>query len=186
MFPTLQSEVFLIQLKISNVPFDEVSSQLALVMAFEDVRPLKGGSGWVDWRLNGKLSQLIYRSKFSGVRGEALLMPSGGRLDVREILFVGMGSRHNLKDAELPHLLAMLVEKLTLKRAPSFVLSLGDLIPGMFEWRNAARLFLSMLSGREENMEITLVEETAFVEDAKKRHMDFAYDVTVNYEILNS
>jgi cytosol aminopeptidase family protein len=163
---------------------DEVISQLSLITAFEDVRPLRGKAGLVDWRLNGRLSGLIRRSRFNGSRGEALLMPTGGRLDSKELLILGVGAKSALHDQEIPHLLSMIVEKLLLKGSRSFSLSLSDLIPGMFEWRNAVRLFVSMISGREEELTVTLVEEKPFVEDAKRRNMDFAYDVNVHYELV--
>jgi hypothetical protein len=174
----------LIQLKISNHPLDEIPSQLALVTAFEDVRPLKGRAGLVDWRLNGRLSKFIRESKFKGSKGEALLMPTRGRIDSEELLILGVGAKSSIRDPEIPHLLTLIVEKLLQKRCASFSLSLTDLIPGMFEWRNAVRLFVSMISGRDEEMSVTLVEDGLFVEDAKKRHMDFAYDVAVHYDLM--
>jgi len=174
----------MIQLKISNHPLDEIPNQLALVTAFEDVRPLKGRLGLVDWRLNGRLSQLIRSEKFKGGKGEALLMPTRGRIDSTELMILGLGSKTEIHDPEVPHLLTLIVEKLLHKKCNSFTLSLSDLIPGMFEWRNAVRLFVSMISGRNEDMTVTLVEDSPYVEDAKKRHMDFAYDVAVHYELM--
>jgi hypothetical protein len=174
----------MIQLKISNHPLDEIPGQLALVTAFEDVRPLKGRAGLVDWRLNGRLSKFIRDSKFQGTKGEALLMPTRGRIDSSELLLLGVGPKTTIRDSEIPHLLTLIVEKVLHKKCASFSLSLTDLIPGMFEWRNAVRLFVSMISGREEDLSVTLVEDGAFVEDAKKRHMDFAYDVSVHYDLM--
>jgi hypothetical protein len=174
----------MIQLKISNHPLDEIPAQLALVTTFEDIRPLKGRAGLVDWRLNGRLSQLIRQSKFQGAKGEALLMPTRGRIDSNELLLLGVGPKSSLRDPEIPHLLTLIVEKLLQKKCASFSLSLTDLIPGMFEWRNAVRLFVSMISGREGDLSVTLVEDGPFVEDAKKRHMDFAYDVAVHYDLM--
>ncbi len=174
----------MIHLKFTNSPLDEVPSQLALVTAFQDVRPLKGRAGLVDWRLNGKLSHLIQKSKFSGDRGESLLMPTRGRIDSRELLLLGVGPRRALSEAEIPSLLTLIVEKIVHKKSGSFSLSLGDLIPEMFEWRNAVRLLISMLSGRKEEMHFYLIEDTPYVEDAKKRHMDFAFDVNVQYELI--
>lgn len=174
----------MIQLKISNHPLDEISSQLSLVTAFQDVRPLKGRAGLVDWRLNGRLSKFMREQKFKGEKGEALLMPSRGRIDSSELMILGLGKKSEIHDPEVPHLLTLIVEKLLHKKCHSFSLSLSDLIPGMFEWRNAVRLFVSMISGRNEDMTVTLVEDGPYVEDAKKRHMDFAYDVNVHYELM--
>lgn len=171
----------MIHLTFSNQPIDEVSSCLSLITIFEDIRPLKGSSGLADWRMNGKLSKLILSSRFQGAEGEALLMPTRGRLDSQELLLMGLGKYGNLNEHHLPGLLHLIVEKILLKRVASFSISLSDFVTGMFEWRNAVRLFISMLSGTEGEISVTLVERPEYIEDAKKRHMDFAYDVEVRY-----
>ena len=33
---------------------------------FKDERPLKGSSGWIDWRFNGMLSQFLMEKKLTG------------------------------------------------------------------------------------------------------------------------
>lgn len=173
----------MIELTLTSKTIDEVPSQLALVTTFEDVRPLKGSAGLVDWRLNGKLSRFFVQKKMKGDKGEALLMPTRGRLDSTELLVLGMGAKSGLQDSETPQIINAIVERLMMKKSRSFCLSLSDLIPGMFEWRNAVRLFMSMISGRGEEMKVTLVEDRNYIEDAKKRHMDFSFDVKVNYEL---
>ncbi|MBL7686025.1 MAG: hypothetical protein JNK65_08345, partial [Deltaproteobacteria bacterium] len=110
--------------------------------------------------------------------------PTRGRLDSQELLFVGLGRKNHIVESEIPSILNFLVEKLMLKKSNSFVLSFSDFVPGMFEWRNTVRLFMSMISGRKEDLSVTLVEKTDFVEDARKRHMDFAFDVQVHYELV--
>ena len=174
----------MIHLKITNHPIDQIESELALVTTFEDIRPLKGTAGLIDWRLNGKLSRIILHSKFSGLKGGALLMPASGRLDSKEILILGAGSRREMNEQEISPFLHFMVEKLFLKKTKSFSLSLSDLMPGMFEWRNSVRLFVSMISDYPEDLVVTLIEDRAYVEDAKKRHMDFAYDIDVHYELI--
>lgn len=173
----------MIQLTLTNKSIDEITAQLALVTTFEDVRPLKGSAALVDWRLNGKLSDFFIHRKMKGSKGEALLMPLRGRLDSSELLVLGMGVKSSLQDSETPQIINAIVERLMMKKSRSFCLSLSDLIPGMFEWRNAVRLFISMISGRGEEMDVTLVEDRSYIEDAKKRHMDFAFDVQVKYEL---
>lgn len=176
----------MIHLKITNNPVDQIDNELALLTTFEDIRPLKGSAGLVDWRLNGKLSKLILDSRFSGQKGEALLMPARGRVDSREILLLGVGNKREMNENEISPFLHFMVEKIFLKKTKSFSLSLSDLIPGMFEWRNAVRLFVSMISGSEQDLAITLIESFSMVEDAKRRNMDFAYDVDVHYELIQN
>ena len=171
----------MIQLKITSDPIDEVENHLSMVLAYSDVRPLKGQAGMVDWRLNGSLSNLILKDRFHGQRGEALLMPLHGRLPSKELLVLGMGRQQDIQDQELPRFISMILDKLLLKKDLSFSLSLSDLAKGMFEWRNAVRLFMSMLSGRGEEYHITLVEPREYVDDARRRHMDFAFDVQVQF-----
>jgi hypothetical protein len=64
----------------------------ALVVGFFcDERPLKGSSGWVDWRFNGMLSRLLMENKLTGVWKEATLIPSQGRILPRMMLLLGLG-----------------------------------------------------------------------------------------------
>ena len=58
---------------------------------FRDERPLKGSSGWIDWRLNGRLSQLLIERKLTGDWKEATLIPSQERILPRMILLIGLG-----------------------------------------------------------------------------------------------
>lgn len=171
----------MIDLKITSDSLDEMEAALALVTVYEDVRPLKGQAGLVDWRMNGYLSEIIMQARFAGTRGEALLMPTQGRIPCGSLMVLGLGKKSDLHEGEIPRFVAIMLEKLLLKKDLSFCLSLSELAPAMFEWRNAVRLFMSMLSGRSENFYVSLLEPAEFVDDARKRHMDFAYDVQVQY-----
>jgi hypothetical protein len=79
---------------------------------FEDERPLKGSSGWIDWRLNGKLSRLLMEKKLTGNWKEATLIPTQGRVTPRLTLLLGLGEvkeYNHLRLRELPpHLLEIL------------------------------------------------------------------------------
>jgi hypothetical protein len=58
---------------------------------FKDARPLKGTSGWVDWRLNGMLSKCLIEKRVKGDWKETILIPSQGRVTPRMILLIGLG-----------------------------------------------------------------------------------------------
>jgi len=171
----------MIHLKITSDSLDEAENQLALILTYEDIRPLRGQAGLVDWRLNGTLSQLILNNKFQGQMGEALLMPSAGRVGTKELMILGLGDSKLRGDQNIPNYVSIILEKILRKNNDSFCLSLSDLAGSMFEWRNTVRLFVSMLSGKEKDYHISLLEPEEYVEDARKRHMDFAYDVQVQY-----
>jgi hypothetical protein len=58
---------------------------------FKDEKPLKGSSGWVDWRLNGMLSRFLMEKRLTGDWKEMILIPSQGRVTPRMILLLGLG-----------------------------------------------------------------------------------------------
>jgi len=79
---------------------------------FQDERPLKGSSGWIDWRLNGMLSRFLMEKRLTGDWNETTLIPSHGRVIPRMILLLGLGKVKDysyLRLRELsPHLLGTL------------------------------------------------------------------------------
>lgn len=62
----------------------------ALALHVGPDRPLQGLAGFVDWRLCGALSRIIRGGTYDPDRGEALLVPAGGRLRVRRIFCFGV------------------------------------------------------------------------------------------------
>jgi Cytosol aminopeptidase family, N-terminal domain len=66
----------------------------ALIVGFhEDVRPLKGFAGELDWLLCGALSSLVLAKKLSGSLGDVALVTSQGKVPAQKIFLVGLGSR---------------------------------------------------------------------------------------------
>jgi hypothetical protein len=72
-------------------------ADLCLAPVFSDVRPLRGVAGLCDWRLNGHLSERLREERFTGARGERLLLPSR-RLPWRAVLALGLGSTRDFDD----------------------------------------------------------------------------------------
>jgi hypothetical protein len=66
----------------------------AVVVSFhEDVRPLRGGAGQIDWILCGALSRLIIEKHIRGVLGEVALVTSAGKIPAPKVFLVGLGPR---------------------------------------------------------------------------------------------
>jgi leucyl aminopeptidase len=61
-----------------------------VVPIWEDVRPLRGAAGLLDWRLNGRLSQLLREGRLEGVAGEKMLFFTT-RVPWRRVLTIGLG-----------------------------------------------------------------------------------------------
>jgi hypothetical protein len=53
-------------------------------------RPLQGFAGFADWRLCGAISRAIRNGLFEGGNGEALLLPSGGRIAPARVFCFGL------------------------------------------------------------------------------------------------
>jgi hypothetical protein len=72
-----------------------------IVGFFEDVRPLKGLAGELDWLLCGSLSSLIIKNKLRGVLGELALLTSRGKVPAAKIFMLGLGSRERISPERL-------------------------------------------------------------------------------------
>ena len=76
---------------LSKERVDVQDCDLLVTGFFKDERPLKGSSGWIDWRFNGMLSQFLVEKKLTGDWKEATLIPSRLRILPRMILLLGLG-----------------------------------------------------------------------------------------------
>ena len=72
---------------------DDLRFDTLVLSHFDDERPLTGVGGMVDWRLNGRLSQLILNGVITGEYGEQLLYPQGSRMPFTKLLYFGLGDR---------------------------------------------------------------------------------------------
>jgi hypothetical protein len=91
---------------------------------FKDERPLKGTSGWIDWRLNGMLSRFLMEKKLTGDWKETTLIPSQGRVMPRMILLLGLGEVKEYSYLHLRELPPHLLETLKKLGALNICLSL--------------------------------------------------------------
>lgn len=87
----------------------EGRGELLAVHIWEDVRPLRGAAGLLDWRLCGKLSGLIQSGRLGGAEGEQLLLPTGGRLPWRVAMVLGLGPRAGFSGARFRAAMSRLV-----------------------------------------------------------------------------
>jgi hypothetical protein len=71
----------------------KLSTEALIVGFYEDVRPLKGVAGELDWLLCGSLSALILAKKLRGSIGEVALVTSQGKIPVQKIFLIGLGPR---------------------------------------------------------------------------------------------
>ncbi|HSQ77918.1 MAG TPA: M17 family peptidase N-terminal domain-containing protein [Nitrospirota bacterium] len=79
----------------------KLETEALIVGFYEDVRPLKGLAGELDWLLCGSLSSLIIKNKLRGSLGEIALLTSRAKLPARKIFMVGLGPKEGLSSLSL-------------------------------------------------------------------------------------
>jgi len=84
-----------LSIEVGVGPVERAKSDIVVVTIFEDERPLSGAAGRTDWRLCGKLSELIVDGRISGAAGEAVLVTSRGAIRAPILVVLGLGRRRD-------------------------------------------------------------------------------------------
>jgi hypothetical protein len=71
---------------------DALAVDALAVFVGPDERPLRGLGGLLDWRLAGRLSQVLDDGLFAGDDAESLLMPTNGTVPAPRVFCFGTGS----------------------------------------------------------------------------------------------
>jgi hypothetical protein len=108
---------------LSSEAIDDQECDIIVAGFFLDERPLRGSSGWIDWRLNGRLSRFIQAKRLTGEWKETILVPSEGRLVAPLILLTGLGKVREYSTLRLRELSSHLVMTLQGIQVPHICLS---------------------------------------------------------------
>ena len=103
---------------------DHVQAETFVVTVFEDERPPRGLPGLVDWRLSGRLSNLMISGQMFGRFREAVLFPAYGRLPTARVCAYGLGKLADFTPARAREASWFIADSLHKLRASSFVMSL--------------------------------------------------------------
>jgi hypothetical protein len=90
---------------------------------FSDERPLRGSTGWIDWRFNGTISSALIQEWLTGDWKETTLIPSQGRVGAATVLLVGLGRQKDYSYPRLRELCPYLFETLKRLKTSSVCLS---------------------------------------------------------------
>ncbi len=82
-------------IEVGAGPIERARADIVVVTFFEDERPLSGAAGRVDWRLCGKLSELIVSGKLTGAAGDAVLVTPRGAIRAPILVALGLGLRRD-------------------------------------------------------------------------------------------
>jgi hypothetical protein len=103
-----------------------VRGDVVLVPLPEDERPVRGEAGVVDWRLNGKLSELVASGFCSGAFGEAALIPGANGIMAERVLLFGLGPKAFVCDGGVLQAFTLAGGRLVSIRAGTIVLALPE------------------------------------------------------------
>jgi hypothetical protein len=129
----------------------EAAPETLVLPFFSDERPLRGAAGLCDWRLCGKLSQLLVSGRVGGALGEATLYPPGRRLPFGRLLLVGLGAAERFDEAVARQASAAIADKMR-RLAPGGQPPRYALVPpgrstGRLSARRALEIYLEAANG---------------------------------------
>jgi hypothetical protein len=82
-----------LEIGLDSLPLDAIEAEVVVAGFFLEDRPLRGGAGRVDWRLCGRVSQMLLDRRISAELGSASLMAATPAFKAPRILLFGLGSR---------------------------------------------------------------------------------------------
>jgi hypothetical protein len=119
-----------------------------VVPVWSDVRPLRGAAGLLDWRLCGRLSQMLHDGRLTGVAGEKLLLATG-RISWQRVLAVGVGESTAFDDAAFRQAMTCCLEALRKLGAHSMAIAFPGRDIDLVRPDRAVRVFLDVLTQSE-------------------------------------
>lgn len=134
----------------------------ALAVFVGPERPLQGFAGYADWRLCGAISRAIRTGLFQAGDGEALLLPSGGRVAPGRVFCFGLPAVPLAPEGFLSAARS-LCEALARAGSEAFATSMPPLAGG--DGTLAARLWLEASLVRPVRRQIVLGEARALQKD---------------------
>ncbi|HMR07226.1 MAG TPA: M17 family peptidase N-terminal domain-containing protein [Polyangiaceae bacterium] len=137
---------------------DLAGSEVLAACTFENERPPHGVAGLVDFRLAGRVSNLMLRGDISGKLGEVALLPGKPRLSFDKVLLFGGGDLGELNDRVFGLIIEGMLATLSGLRARSAVVELPGRHVDAIEPDRAADLLLERAASRPEHDLWTLVE----------------------------
>jgi hypothetical protein len=90
-----------VTVKVILQDIKKLATEALIVGFYEDVRPLKGVAGELDWLLCGALSSLVLTKKLRGSLGDVALVTSQGKVPAQKIFLIGLGPRAGFTPATL-------------------------------------------------------------------------------------
>ena len=126
----------------------------------QDERPLRGAAGLLDWRLCGRLSQLVRAGRLRGVRDEVVLVPTMGRMVFERILMIGAGPIASVDAASALASLRAVFEALDAMKVRRAALALPGRLTGKLDAEPMMELLTQFVLEPHEQDTLTIVEHS--------------------------
>lgn len=144
---------------------DEIDSEVLACTVWSDVRPAHGLAGLCDWRLGGRLSELMRRGLCTGALGEVVLLPGKPRLTFDKLLVFGAGPRASFREETFRTLVLQMLSTMEGLLSRASVVELPGRHEGLIAADRAADVLLACAGRKPEHDAWTLVEDA----DGKQR-----------------
>lgn len=144
---------------------DEIDCEVLACTVFSDVRPAHGLAGLCDWRLAGRVSELLRGGLVTGELGEAVMLPGKPRLTFDKILLFGAGARGSFDEETFQGIVLRMLAAMEGLSARASVVELPGRHDGLIAAERAADILLACAGRKPEHDAWTLVEDA----DGKQR-----------------
>lgn len=160
---------------LSLASLGSLQTEVLCLPVFSDERPPRGALGLVDWRLCGRVSELLVSEVVSGAFDEALLMPPPARLLAAErLLLLGAGQRTEADPPRVRALLERLVARLLALRVRTAAFALPH---GTLRWlapEQAIDLLLEVSAASSGRFDELVVVDTEAAQRAMEPRIEYA------------
>ncbi|MBK8999302.1 MAG: leucyl aminopeptidase [Myxococcales bacterium] len=137
---------------------DLAATEVLLGSLAEDERPPHGVAGLVDWRLAGRVSELLRSGYATGAVGEVLLIPGKPKLPFDKLVFFGCGPRAAFGEKTFRRVIENMLSTLEGLCVRSAVVELPGRHFEAIPPERAADILLEQAAARSEHDVWTLVE----------------------------
>jgi leucyl aminopeptidase len=120
-----------------------------VVPVWADIRPLRGAAGLIDWRLCGRLSQMIRDGRVAGSPNEKLLLTSS-RVPWKRILAVGLGETASFSEESYRETIVCILKALHGIGASTAAIALPGRDMDRISAEHAMREFVSALASSQQ------------------------------------
>jgi len=143
--------------------WDEAARDCLVLPVFATDRPLRGAAGLADWRLCGRLSNLVRSERATAKAGETMMLPPGRRLRFKRLLWFGLGDAKGYGDDRFRKDLGWITGVVRNAGVSDWSLQAPGRASGMIGARRALELILEdpLLADQP----ITLLEDPAGAKD---------------------